>query len=75
MLIELRYYSPTDYNIWHYGLIEALNYKDATDKLNAAHKPLRLGSEPISFRQVINPHTHDWGKGFNMKWDFSRRIV
>jgi hypothetical protein len=75
MLIELRYYSPTDYNIWHRGLVEANSYDEATDKLIAKGIPLRIGAEPISFKVVKDPMKHDWGKGFSYNVDINRRIA
>jgi ribosomal protein L7/L12 len=60
MLIELRYYSPTDFNIWHYGIVEADSYEQATDKLVAAKVPLRIGGEPMSLLKVIDEDTHPY---------------
>ena len=76
MLFELRYYAPSDYNIRHYGLVEADTVEHACDKLKAAKAPLQLGGEPISLRKVVDPNTHDWGMGFDKKCgDLDRRVA
>jgi hypothetical protein len=76
MLIEVRYYSPTDYHIWHYGLIEAESFQKATDLMFQAGMSFRIGKEPLTFVKVQEPTTHLWGKGFSLTaGDLSRRLV
>lgn len=76
MLIEVRWYSPTDYDIHHYGLVEADDYDQATAKLKAKGVSLRMGPDPMSYAKVVNPTSHKWGKGFSMgAGDFKRRLA
>jgi hypothetical protein len=55
--------------------VEANTYEQAIGKVMAANIPLRLGTEPLSFKKVNDPHNHDWGYGFNSKIDLDRRLV
>ena len=83
MLIEVRYYSPTDHHIWHAGLIEAESFQAATAKISLSSNggkikgaSFYIGNEPISFQEVKDISTHQWGKGFDAnKGDLTRRYV
>jgi hypothetical protein len=74
-LYEVTWYSPTDYDIHHYGLIEASSPQQAGDMLEGMGHPLRMAGQPMGIKLVGNVASHRWGKGFSERaGDLQRRL-